>query len=284
MNNAQSAIGALVRGATLMAGMALAAIMAPLLSAGAQDATPEPASAIGPIVWQLTEFVDNAKGSTPVDDPTKYTLQLGPDGRAFMKADCNQGSASYTISGNSIEFGQGTTTLALCEPESLSDRFLQELTFVRSFVIDQSGATDQLVLSLMADGGSLRFSPALTGVVWEWEQFEGGDGAVVAPEDPSQYTLQFHPDGTVTGQVDCNRGTGSYEADDASISITLATTEMACPEGSLDAEFSRYISEANTFVIRNGKLALALPADSGIATFNPVYIEPGAEGTPEAAG
>jgi heat shock protein HslJ len=264
--------------------MVMAAIAAPVLSAAAQDATPEPAGAIGPIVWQLTEFLDNAGGPTPVDDLMKYTLQLGPDGLAFMKADCNQGNASYTISGNGIEFGQGTTTLALCGPESLSDRFLQELTFVRSFVIDQSGATDQLVLSLMADGGSLRFSPALTGVVWEWETFEGGDGAVVAPEDSSRYTLQFHSDGTVTGQVDCNRGTGSFEADAAGISIMLATTRIACPEGSLDAEFNRYISEANTYVIRDGKLALALPADSGIATFNPVYVEPGAEGTPEAAG
>jgi heat shock protein HslJ len=284
MKRVYNAFGRMVALSALSLGLAMTAIASPLLSASAQEATPEPAESIGPIVWQLTEIVDNAEGSTPVDDPTKYTLQFGPDGQAFMRLDCNRGSAPYTISGNSIEFGQGRTTLALCEEGSLSDRFLEELTFVRSFVIDQSGATDQLVLSLMADGGSLRFSPALYGVVWQWEQFEGGDGAVVAPDDPSLYTLQFQPDGTITGQVDCNRGMGSYEVDGSSITITLATTKMACPEGSLDAEFLRYLSEANSFVIRDGKLALALPVDSGIATFIPVYVEPGAQGTPEANG
>ncbi len=254
------------------------------LAADAQNATPAPADAIGPIVWQLTGFLDNANGATPVDDPSKYTNQLRPDGSASIRADCNQGSAKYTVAGNSLEFGLATTTLVLCEPGSLSDRFLQELSFVRSFVIDQTEATDQLVLSLMADGGSLRFSPTLTGVAWEWEQFEGGDGVVGAPDDPSQYSLQFHEDGSLSGQVDCNRGTGSYEVDGSSISIVLATTRMMCHENSLDAEFGRYLAEASSFVIRDGKLALSLPVDSGITTFNPVYLEPGAEGTPDANG
>jgi heat shock protein HslJ len=284
MNRDHKAFRTLVVGTALAASIVVAGLTASLVPARAQDATPELASAIVPIVWQLTEFIDSAQGSTPVDDPSKYTIQLTPDGFVFIQADCNQGGAEYMISGNSLEFGPARTTLVACEEGSLSDRFLQELTFVRSFVIDQSEATDQLVLNLMADGGSLVFSPALTGVIWQWEQFEGGDGTVVAPDDPTLYTLQFQPDGTVNGQVDCNRGMGTYESDGSSISIVLATTRMACPEGSLDAEFSRYISEANSFVIRDGKLALALPIDSGIATFSPIYVEPGAEATPEAGG
>ena len=281
MSHLPGAFSSFMLGATVAASVAIAGIGSSLLDVSAHDATPQPADSIGPLTWQLTEFVDTANGSTPVDDPSLYTIQLRPDGGASIRADCNQGNASYTISGNSLEFGEAMTTLVLCEPESLSDRFLQELSFVRSFVIDQSGASDQLVLALMADGGFLHFSPALTGVTWEWERFQGGDGAIVAPDDPSLYTLQFQLDGTLTGQVDCNRGMGSFESDDSSISILLATTRIACPEESLDAEFSRYLVEANTYVMSDGQLALSLPVDSGIATFNPVYIEPGPESTPE---
>jgi hypothetical protein len=50
---------------------------------------------------------------------------------------------------------------------------------------------------------------------------------------------------------------------------------MACPPDSLDAEFARYLDEANTFVFRAGKLYLALPADAGIAEFAPVLAEDG---------
>jgi len=250
----------------------------------AQDPGPAPAEAIGPIQWQLTGFVDTARGSIPIEDPAKYTIQFLPDGRVAIDADCNQGSASYKVSGNGLQLGPITATHAACEPESFSKRFLKELGFVRSFVIDQSQATDQLVMGLMADGGMLQFSPVLTGVVWAWENFEGGDGSVTAPDDPSSYTLEFQNDGSVTSQVDCNRGMGTYEVDGASIAITVATNRMLCDDGSLASEFNRYVTGANTFVIRNGKLALSLPVDSGIATFVPRYVDPSSESTPETEG
>ena len=284
MDHVTSKFRVALAGAMVVAGVLAVGVMTPPLSLAADDATPQPGDAISSILWQMTSFEDTARGSTPVDDPAKYTLQFLPEGRVAIGADCNQGSAVYAIAGSSLELGEIASTLALCEPESLSDRFFQELGFVRSFVIDQSEATDRLVLSLMADGGFLHFSPVLTGVVWEWDQFEGGDGAVVAPENPSSYTLEFQNDGSITGQVDCNRGLGGYEVNGGSISITLGTTRMPCEEGSLDAEFTRYVSEANTFVIRDGKLALALPVDSGIASFTPRLVEPGTEGTPEADG
>jgi heat shock protein HslJ len=228
---------------------------------------------IPPIEWHLVEFIDSMAGSTAVDDPTRYTVQFRPDGSVGIRADCNRGVGEYTVEGSGITFGPIATTLVLCPPDSLSDRFLKELNEVRSFVIDDSGASDALVMSFMADGGMLRFEPALTGVVWEWQRFEGGDGAIVAPDDPSQYTLAFAGDGTVTGQVDCNRGIGTANVDAPAIEIVLATTRMMCSEESLDAEFLRYVTESNSFVIRDGQFSLALPMDSGIATFSPVIEE-----------
>ncbi len=267
-----------IRAFAALSALALGLIALPL-ALGAQEASPAPESGIAPIVWQLTTIDDGAGGSTTVDDPASYTIQFLPDGRVGVRADCNQGGADYTIDGEAVTFGDMVTTLALCPPESLSDQYLAHLQNVATFSIDQSQASDQLVLGL-TDGGSLIFAPSLTGVVWQWQQFQGGDGAVIAPDDPSEFALQFQADGQVFGQIDCNRASGTYTADGVSIEIMLATTRMFCGEGSLDADFGRFVSESNTYVIRDGNLSLALPMDGGITTFTP-HIDD-AIGTPEA--
>ncbi len=270
---------AVAAGLALVIGSSMIAV----LPGSAQDATPDAESdALPPILWQLTEIVDSVNGSIMIDNPEQYTVQFLPEGLLAVGADCNRAALGYTVNGPSLEIKPGVMTLAACGENSMSNEFVKQLGFVTSYSIDQSEASDQLVLAMMADGGFLRFQPSLTGVVWQWQQFQGGDGTIIAPDDPSQYTLQFEADGTVTGQVACNRGKGTYMVDGSSISIVLATTKMACPPGSLDAEFGLYISESNTFVIRNGQFSLALPVDSGIASFDPVVDMPGTEATPEA--
>jgi heat shock protein HslJ len=238
---------------------------------------------IPPLVWELITFEDPLRGADQVDDPSRYTIQLLPDGTLFLQADCNTGSGSYSIGGSSIEFSEFVTTLILCPEDSQDARFLEELSHVTSYVIDREDLNDELVLALMADGGFLRFAPALTGVVWEWQQFEGGDGSLVVPDNPSAYTIQFFEDGSVQVDSDCNAGSGSYTTENGSLSMTIAFTEAYCGDDSFDQEFTRYLSEAVSFVIQDGKLALSLPVDAGIATFAPV-VEPLTDATPELEG
>lgn len=271
-------------GSTLTAFAIIAALAAGLvalpLALGAQEASPEAESAaIAPIVWQLISFDDGAGTVTPVEEPARYTVQFSPGGNIFIGADCNRGVSSFELGEEgTLSIGEIATTLALCPEDSLSDQFLAALDQVASATIDQSGSSDQLVLGL-GSGGELRFDPSLIGVVWEWQQFQGGDDSVIAPDDPSKYALEFQADGTVTGQVDCNRGMGSYEIGDdgTTIAILLATTRMMCPEGSLDADFLRFVSESTSFVIRDGNFSLSLPMDGGITTFSPVFDDPFAE-------
>lgn len=277
----------LCRAATVVTAIALfaAAIVASPDAIRAQEGSPEAGGSIPPIVWQLTAFDDGAGTITTVDDPLRYTIQFLPSGSVAIGADCNRGVSDFTIDGTELVFGEIVTTLALCPPESLSEQFLGELSTVRGFSIDNSQASDQLVLSLES-GGALWFAPSLVGVVWQWQQFEGGDGTIIAPEDPEKFALEFQADGTVTGQIDCNRGFGSYTVEGSNIAIIMASTRMFCGEGSLDGEYMRFLSESNSFVIRDGKFSLALPMDGGISTFSPVYDDPFTEAesaaTPEA--
>ena len=249
--------------------------LAPLAVAGFQgtpEATPESEAALTPVVWQWTAL-DLADGTTEApDDPAKYTLQFRPDGRYVIQVDCNGGSGEYDVDGSTLQLGPAATTLMLCPPGSLDTIFLPRLTEVVAFAYVE----EALVLTLADAAGVLRFTPALTGVVWQWQGFQGGDGAEIVPDDPSRYTVEFFADGSLAAQVDCNRGRGSYTVDGSQIDVgQLATTRMACPPDSLDAEFARYLDEAVSFVFREGKLYLALPADAGIAEFAPTLAEEG---------
>jgi heat shock protein HslJ len=264
----------------LLSALAGGASLALARGATAADATPTPTGAVPPLRWELQQIASNNRTLTP-DDPANYWIQLLPDGTVWLKADCNQGSGSYTLDGSTLSFGEFVTTRVACAEGSIADEFVRNLGYVAAYQI-AGDLNDELVLEMMADGGTLTFRPALTGVVWEWVRFEGGDGSVIAANDPTRYTLAFLDDGTVEVRADCNRGSGTAEIDGPSISITAQITLMGCPEGSQDSDFLRILSEPVTYVIQDGMLHLSLPVDSGIATFRPAAPETGTA-TPEAA-
>jgi len=245
----------------------------------AAQATPPPSGqGIPPVVWELVALTGADGVQVDIDDPTRYTVQFLPEGRLTAKLDCNQGAAGFTASDGIIEITQMAATLALCEPDSHDGTFQVILQGVTSYEIDPDG-----FLLLSGDEGTLRLRPALTGVLWEWQEFEGSDGEVVQPDDPSRYTIEFLPEGNLAIQADCNRATGTYTVDGPTIDLRVgAVTRMACPAGSLMERFLRALDDGNSHVFRAGGLFLALPVDSGILEFQPTYVAP--EGATPVAG
>jgi heat shock protein HslJ len=249
----------------------------------AQEATPAPGDAGLLLVrWELERIV-NGDGSVVVpDDPAKYAIQFLPDGQVAIQADCNRAAGGYTTDGSMLSIGPLAATLVACEPGSISDQFLANFEFVTSYS-RTSDAGDVLALALEPDGGTMYFRPGLTGVVWEWTEFRGGDDSVVAAADPSRYTLEFLPDGQVQVVADCNRGVGSATVNGNEIDLTVGTTLMLCPPESQAGEFLLLLDLAVSWVIRDGMLALALPADAGIAVLQPI-MPGGMEETPTTGG
>jgi heat shock protein HslJ len=244
----------------------------------AAQATPNAPAALTPVVWQLTAIVSADGGSQAPDDPAHYRLQFLPGGDYYILADCNGGGGRYSQDGANLTLEAPFTTLMACPEGSLDQDYLQRLPQVTSFTYD-----DPDLLLTLSDGGALRFTPSLTGVVWTWRSFKGSDGSEVIPDDPARYTVTFGDDGAVTAQVDCNRGRGTYTAADGQIDISaLATTRMACPEDSLGTEFARYLDEATGYLFRDGTLSLTLPADAGTAEFAAQPLEE-SQATPTAA-
>jgi para-nitrobenzyl esterase len=112
---------------------------------------------LGGTSWQLVKFRGGDGTVLTPDEKAKYTLAFNADGSFAARIDCNRGRGAWTSpAAGRLEFGPMALTRAMCPPESLHDRIVRQLPYVRSYVIRDG----HLFLSLMADGGSYEFEPA----------------------------------------------------------------------------------------------------------------------------
>lgn len=112
---------------------------------------------------------------------------------------------------------------------------------------------------------------ALPGTSWVLARFQSMDDTVLLPDSAARYELAFGADGSLTVRADCNRGRASWESPD-SVSLTIgpvALTRMACPPSRLTDRFARDLGYVRSYIVRDGRLHLALMADGGIYTFEP---------------
>jgi para-nitrobenzyl esterase len=112
---------------------------------------------------------------------------------------------------------------------------------------------------------------SLGGTAWQLVKFQGGNDKAIAPEDPAKYTVEFLADGSVAMRIDCNRARGTWKSPGPSRLEfgPMAVTRVECPPGSLYDKFSRDMGYVRSYVVRNGRLFLALMADGGIYEFEP---------------
>jgi uncharacterized protein YraI/heat shock protein HslJ len=112
------------------------------------------------------------------------------------------------------------------------------------------------------------YDTQLVNIAWQWAQFTDPVSQFVIP-DPENYVIVFLPDNTFGIKADCNTGSGTYTAQNSSISLTIgAITQVACGEGSLSDQFIQYLGDVATYVFDNGRLVLNLKADGGNLIFN----------------
>ena len=105
--------------------------------------------------WQWVRLTDPMQ-QFDVDDPENYTLTFQPDETLQIKADCNQVIASYSASDDgALSIQPGPATMAACPPGSRGEEFVQKLGFAARYFFQDGN----LFIDMMADGGTLEFSP-----------------------------------------------------------------------------------------------------------------------------
>ena len=112
--------------------------------------------------WQLVgieSMSPEEQPNTTIDDPSKYTVTFGDDGRAAFLVDCNRGSSTWQFSAaapdsGSLTFGPIALTRMFCPQPSADAPVAAALGRVRSYLLSDG----KLHLSLEADGGDVRSS------------------------------------------------------------------------------------------------------------------------------
>ena len=226
--------------------------------------------------WQWASFT-NPMEQYDIENPKNYILNFTEDGTVNIKADCNNATGSYTVDGSSITIEIGPMTMAACPPDSRSDDFIKYLGAAAIFFFEDGN----LFIDLMADGGTMQFTPletepAETGQVdaaslsanaWKWEKFTSPVEQVDITE-PEKYIVNFLEGGVIVVAADCNTASGTYTVEGQSLKIELGpTTLAACPEGSLSEDFLKYFQSAAIFTVADGNLMIDLTADGGTMQF-----------------
>jgi heat shock protein HslJ len=132
-------------------------------TAAREEATTTAPIALAGSRWRLVELqsMDDSIGVVKPDDPSRYTMALGADGKVSMRLDCNRGTGTWSAepsddgASGSFTLGPMAMTRAMCPPGSLDTRIAREASYVRSFVLEDG----RLHLSLMADGGIQVWEP-----------------------------------------------------------------------------------------------------------------------------
>lgn len=133
-----------------------------------------------------------------------------------------------------------------------------------------------LALALCCAQASDALADDLSGTAWRLVKIMSMDDRVDAPDDPSDYTLEFRADGSAAILADCNRGMGSWVSESTSQLQfgPIASTQAMCLPGSLSETYLAQFVWVRSYVMQDGHLFLATMADGSIIEFEPVGVAP----------
>jgi heat shock protein HslJ len=134
------------------------------------------------------------------------------------------------------------------------------------------------VLLLSACAATPSAQSGLAGTQWKLIGIQPIDEAQPKTQivDPERYTLSFDKDGRASMRLDCNRGSGTWEAEPKSADSgivrfgAIAVTRAMCAPGSLDSRVARDLPYSRQYLRKDGKLYVTLLADDGIYEWEPV--------------
>lgn len=105
--------------------------------------------------WQWVSFTDPVQ-QFDVDQPENYTITFNPDDTVNIKADCKEPGGTYAADeSGTLTISVDPVIMMICSEESRSDEFIANLGFAAGYFFQD----DTLYIDMMADGGTLKFSP-----------------------------------------------------------------------------------------------------------------------------
>ncbi|WP_328537951.1 META domain-containing protein [Streptomyces sp. NBC_00344] len=242
-----------------------------LAACGAEKGTPGSSSSVVPDVplsgtdWRVDSVtVDGKRVPAPHGADVSFT-----GGRVSGSSGCNHFSAPASVKGDTLTVGHSTSTLIGC-PKNIQEYERALLRTVRGKLTAQ---LDDGKLTLRAPDGDhvvLGSRPAapLTGTRWKVTSLvEGGTASSLPQGTAGKARLTFGKDGTVRGNLGCNRVSGMAKVTKGTITFGhLTTTRMACrgPAMTLERQLLKLLHGPVRYEIQQRVLTLRTPGRSGI--------------------
>ncbi len=243
-----------------------------LLLAGAAQgqSTPDAASPLTGTAWQWHEFQSsNDTIVTPAGDQLDL-LVFRPDGVVEIATACATGEGAWVDTADGLDIDLTDLDEADCAEDSATALLLRDLDMSTSYVLEDG----DLFIALPMDGGIHQFTPSLAGITWSWVEFQSSDDSIVTPGTDETHQVSFGADGVVTIETPCASGTGTFSDTADGLAIDLAAVDASdCAEDSPTTVLLRDLDMATSYVIQHGHLWIALPMDSGIHQFEPIWPE-----------
>jgi len=243
-------------------GSLLAAVL--LLSPFAHGADAGGGAAIHALLgrrWAWERFVptDADAGALIPAHRERYWVELLPEGKLSLQADCNRGFGTWTEGKAGLELKPLGTTLMACVAESLDSRFLQLLRTTSS--VSQDGAA----LVLRGPSGVLRLAEVsaeglLAETAWTLLAVENTTGKTAVPS--GRYGVEFKPEGTLRWTADCQHGGGTWKAGKGrllKLEAAKGVATGACVPLSPGFDFARLLNETGRFSWLDAELLLEGP-------------------------
>jgi len=148
------------------------------------------------------------------------------------------------------EYGENKTNRPM-DTSKLRSLFLTSLlaTFVSCGPTEQGGEKEA--------GNSVAEFVPLEGTNWQLVQLEVAGGFVFTPEEPGKYVLNFRSENRLTGTSDCNRITGSWQQESATLRFEpFSATKSLCVPGSLHNYLALNLGAVVTHTFRDGHMIM----------------------------
>ena len=191
------------------------------------------------------------------------------DGRVGGSTGCNSYGGPYSADGDTIEFGQISSTMRACPPpaDAVERAYLAALEQVARWRTDD----EELVLLSEDEDELLRYSAATLVGSWQATAFVRGD-SVSSPIAGTEITASFAEDGALTGSSGCNTYTTTYTIEHDTIEIPpAASTRKLCPEPAgvmeQEAAYLAALADAERFSVGGGLLELLRDDGTIVAAF-----------------
>ena len=228
--------------------------------------------------WRATEL--DGKPVASQNEAREAFLVFDSTGRVAGSDGCNRVTGGYELTGERVKFGQSASTQMAClNPTETERPFHAAMTGATRLAIagdrlelySSTGARLAVFTASAQSAGNSTRDP-LAGTSWQLVRFQGGDGAVLTPDDRSKYTIELDAKGGVAARIDCNRGRGAWKSSGANQLQfgPLALTRALCPPGSLHDQIVKQWGNVRSYTMKEGHLFLSLMADGGIYEFEPV--------------